>query len=119
LLVTLLAIAAMSLECVAQQTHAMQTLQPDDLFRMQQISATAWSLDERYVAIEISRAGHSLDRSVPSREIRLLDVRTHALRLLSSNSASYLGFFNAVWSLDGQRLAVLSVDADAVVRPWI
>src|SRR5262249_16793637 len=38
---------------------------------------------------------------------------------LSSNASAYLGFFNAVWSPDGRRLAFLSVDAQAVVRLWV
>src|SRR5437870_4123449 len=101
LLVTLLALAAMLLESAAQQTRAQRAFQPDDLFRVQQIGATAWSPDGLYAAIEISGTGRSIDSSVPSSEIRLLNVRTRKLRRLSPNSPSCLGFFNAVWSPNG------------------
>jgi dienelactone hydrolase len=116
---TLIVLASTSFEVAAQQTRAPRTFQPEDLFRVQRIGASAWSPHGLYVAIEISRPGHTLDQTVPSGEIRLLDVRTRRLRVLTSNSAAYLGFFNAVWSPDGRRLAFLSVDPNAVVRPWI
>src|SRR5947199_292630 len=77
----------------AQQKPAQQTFQPEDLFRVQQIGAIAWSPDWLYAAIEISKSDRTLDRSVPSSEIQLLDVRNHTLRRLSPNLAAYLGFF--------------------------
>jgi dipeptidyl aminopeptidase/acylaminoacyl peptidase len=116
--ITLLVLAAVSLETSAQQTSPGRYFIPDDLFRVQTISATTWSPDGRYVAIEISNPARTLDRTIPTAEIRLLDVHTQSLRPLSSNSSAYLGFFNAVWSPNGQRLAFLSVDAEAIVRLW-
>ena len=116
---TLLVLAAVSLETSAQQTSPGRYFRPDDLFRVQTISSTTWSPDGRYVAIEISNPARTLDRTIPSAEIRLLDVHTQSLRPLSSNSSAYLGFFNAVWSPNGQRLAFLSVDAEAIVRLWV
>jgi len=65
----------LSPESAAQQTSAQRTFQPEDLFRVQQIGAIAWSPDGRYAAIEISKSDRTLDRSVPSGEIQLLDVR--------------------------------------------
>jgi hypothetical protein len=62
---------------------------------------------------------YQLDRTVPTGELRLLNVRTRSWRTLSSGARAYLGFFNAVWSPDGRRLAFLSVDEQAVVRPWV
>src|SRR3989442_12874480 len=31
----------------------------------------------------------------------------------------YVGFFGATWSPSGRRLLFLSVDSNAVVRPWL
>ena len=94
-------------------------MQPKDLFRIREVGATAWSPDGRYVAIEFTRPGRTLDGSVPTNEIALLDVKVRTLHTLSSNATTYLGFFNAVWSPNGRRLAFLSVDTSAVVQPWI
>src|SRR5262245_21564788 len=113
----LMAVLMLSLPGNAQQ--AKRLFQPEDLFRVWQVGAIAWSPDGRYAAIEILRPSRTLDRTVPTGEIRLLDARTRTLRTLSSNAGAYLGFFNAVWSPNGRRLAFLSVDAKAVVRPWI
>jgi dipeptidyl aminopeptidase/acylaminoacyl peptidase len=118
-LLALPAVAVVSLSLAAQQVPARRTLQPADLFRVRQVGATAWSPDGRFVAIEFTRPGRTLDRTVPTSEIKVLDVKARTLRTLSSSVPTYLGFFNAVWSPNGRRLAFLSVDATAVVRPWI
>jgi dipeptidyl aminopeptidase/acylaminoacyl peptidase len=110
---------AASLHLAAQQTRAQRTIQPEDLFRVRQVGAIAWSPDGLYAAIELSRSGRSLDTSVPANEIALLDVKARMLRTLSPNAATDIGYFNAVWSPDGRRLAFLSVDLNAIVRPWI
>src|SRR6266436_4743853 len=105
------AVAAMPLSLAAQQTPAQRALQPEDLFRVRQVGATAWSSDGLYAAIELTRPGRALDGRVPTNEIALLDVKARTLHTLSSNATTYLGFFNAVWSPNGRRLAFLSVDA--------
>ena len=86
---------------------------------MWQVGAIAWSPDGRYAAIEILRPGRTLDRTVLTGEIRLLAVRARTWRTLSPNASAYLGFFSATWSPDGRRLAFLSADAKAVIRPWV
>lgn len=118
-LLTLPAIAAMSLHAAAQQMPAQRMMQPTDLFRVQRVGATAWSPDGRYVSIEFSRPGRVLGGTLPNNDIHVLDVRTLVLRTLNAKATDYIGFFNAVWSPDGQRLAFLSVDANTVVRAWI
>jgi dipeptidyl aminopeptidase/acylaminoacyl peptidase len=118
-LFALSAVATPSQHLAAQQSSVQRALQPKDLFRIREVGATAWSPDGRYVAIELTRPGRTLDGSVPTNEIALLDVKARTLRTLSSNATTYVGFFNAVWSPNGRRLAFLSVDASAVVQPWI
>jgi hypothetical protein len=104
----------------AQQKRVGQALfQPKDLFRVWQIGSSKWSPDGRYSAIEVLRPGRTLDRSVPTGEIRVLDAETRSLRTISSQSRAYIGFFNPMWSSDSRHLAFLSVDENAVVQPWI
>jgi dipeptidyl aminopeptidase/acylaminoacyl peptidase len=111
-------VLALSLTASAQQTPAQRLFQPDDLFRLRQVGQSRWSPDGRYASIEFTRPGRALN-TVPTAEIQILDVKTHSLRPLTSNAPEYLGFFNVVWSPNGQRLAFLSVDGTATVRPWI
>jgi dipeptidyl aminopeptidase/acylaminoacyl peptidase len=96
-----------------------RTFKPEDLFRIRQVGVTRWSPDGLLATVELSRPGRGLESVVPSNELALLDVKTGTLRTLTSNDPAYLGFFNAVWSPDGRRLAFLSVDLKAVVQPWI
>jgi len=118
-LLFILAIAVVSPNLTAQQEPALRMLQPADLFRVRQVGATVWSPDGRFVAMEFTRPGRTLDRTVPTSEIKVLDAKARTLLTLSPNLPRYLGFFNARWSPNGRRLAFLSVDANAVVRPWI
>lgn len=106
------------LNATAQPAPARRVFKPEDLFRVRQVGATCWSSDGRYAAIEFTRPGRELGESVPTSEIALLDVNTRKLRTLSSNATNYLGFFEARWSPNGQRLALLSVNQDAVVQVW-
>jgi hypothetical protein len=55
---TLMAVLMLSLAGNAQQ--AQRLFQPEDLFRLWQVGAAAWSPDGRYAAIEILRPGHTL-----------------------------------------------------------
>src|SRR5215475_14873290 len=83
----LMAVLMLSLPGNAQQ--AKRLFQPEDLFRLWQVAAVAWSPDGHYAAIEILRPGHTLDRTAPTGEIRLLNVRTRTWRTLSSNACAY------------------------------
>ena len=103
---------------VAQQVQTQRVLRPEDLFRVRQVGQVEWSADGLRAAIELTRPDHTLGSEV-SNEIALLDVKRRTLRTVSSSAASYVGFFNAKWSPDGQRLAFLSVDASASVQAWI
>lgn len=98
---------------------ALRVLQPDDLFRVRHIGATAWSPDGLYAAIQITRPGQTLDTEIPSAELAILDVKKRTLRTITPDAPTYLGFFNAIWSPDGQRLAFLSVDSNAAVQLWV
>jgi dipeptidyl aminopeptidase/acylaminoacyl peptidase len=113
------AIAATSLGLAARQVPSLKTFQPDDLFRVRRVGATAWSPDGQYAAIELTRPGRTLDGRVPTNEIELLDVKARTMHTLSSSATEYLGFFNATWSPNGKKLAFLSVDANARVQMWV
>ena len=56
---------------------------------------------------------------VPEYDLLLLDVKTRSLRPLSPRFSAQVGFFNAVWSRDGRRVAFLSIDRSALVRAWV
>ncbi len=103
----------------APSAQAERRFQPEDLFRIRQVGAVAWSANGLYATVELTKAGRTLDSVVPANDLALLDVKTHALSTLSSEADSYLGFFNAVWSPNGQRLAFLSVDSSASIQLWI
>jgi len=104
--------------CACLPLAAQSRFRPEDLFRVRRPGAMTWSPDSRYAAIELSRPGRALD-GAPSAEIGLIDVKARAMTIVSSSAPAYLGFFNAIWSPGGRRLAFLSVDAKAVVRVWI
>jgi dienelactone hydrolase len=117
--IALSALAVAPLNLAAQQVLAQRKFQPEDLFSVRQVGAVAWSAAGLYATIELSRPARTLDSNVPTNEIALLDVNAGTLRTVSSNAPRYVGFFNAIWSPNGRRLAFLSVDANAVVELWI
>ncbi len=94
-------------------------MRPSDLFQLRQVGEVAWSSDGRYASIEFSRPGAAIGNGVPTNEIALLDVKTHALRVLTSPAQEYIGFFNATFSPNSRQLAYLSVDHSAAVRVWV
>jgi hypothetical protein len=96
-----------------------RTLTPEDIFRVEIVGAIAWSPDFGRAAVEISRPGKWLDSNIPTFTMRVVDASAGTLLTISSPSRGYLGFFGAAWSPDGRRLLFLSVDTNAVVRPWL
>ena len=124
-LTTLIVTAPLLTAGAAAQTRTQtpvpgRRFQPDDLLRLQRVGAVAWSPDGHFATIEISKPGPRqwLD-GVPTSDIMLLDVGKRVLRPISSSTATYVGFFNAVWSRDGSRVAFLSVSPDAAIRVWV
>ena len=101
-----------------QSGSKQRMFRPEDLFRVRQINTAIWSPNGSYVVIELTKPDRFLGSDF-SNEILLLDVKKRLIFPASSNSASYLGFFNPIWSPNGSRLAFFSVDANAVVRAWI
>src|SRR5215469_4896501 len=93
--------------CACLPLASQGSFRPEDLFRVRRPGAVMWSPNGRFATIELSRPGRALD-GVPSTEIGLIDVKSRAMTTISSSSPTYLGFFNAIWSPGGQRLAFLS-----------
>lgn len=114
-----LAIAMLSLVSDAQPPPGPRLFKAEDLFRVWRIGATKWSPNGRFSAIEVLRPERTLDPSLPTGEIRVLDSGARTLRTISSSRSAYIGFFNPLWSPDGRHLAFLSVDVNAIVQPWI
>ncbi len=94
-------------------------LQPEDLFRVERVGAIAWSPDGQRATVEINRPGRWIDRGIPTAQIHLLDLRENTFKSISLRSPAFVGFFGARWAPTGKRLVFLSVDTNAVVRPWI
>jgi predicted esterase len=117
LLLRFVSAALLFLACL-DVTAQTRTFRPDDLFQLRRVGATAWAPNGQYATIEISKPSRWLD-GVPANDLSLLDIKTRSLRPLSPRSAAYIGFFNAIWSPDSQRVAFLSVDRNAVVRAWV
>jgi dipeptidyl aminopeptidase/acylaminoacyl peptidase len=101
------------------EAQAKRLLRPTDLFAIVQLGESAWSPDGGAVAVQLLRSADRLDWNVPTSDVRILDARTGEWRDAATRRAPYVGFFGAVWSPSGNRLLVLSIDSNAVVRPWI
>ncbi len=105
---------------VVHQVSAQQrAMRPDDLFRIERIGAIAWSPDWRKAAIEMPRPGRWIDAGIPTAELAVVDVASRRMRIVSPSSQGLTGSFGAAWSPNGRRLLFLSIDTNAVVRPWL
>ena len=113
--VALFALCAAPAAAGAQQ----RAMTPADLFRVEQVGAAAWAPSGGLATVEIRRPGRWLDGNIPTYALSLLDTRAGTLRTLHEPGAEYVGFFGATWSPGGHRVLFLSVDTNAVVRPWI
>lgn len=114
LIVSLLLLAA------AREAQAQPRLmRPDDLFRIERVGPITWSPDRHRATVEMPRPGRWIDPGIPTAAIAVVDVATAKLRTISPSSAEFVGFFGVSWSPDAQRLLFLSVDTNAVVRPWL
>ncbi len=110
---------AVTLLCAAGAHAQRRVMQPGDLFRVERLGAITYAPDGRQATVEIRRPGRWLDGDIPTTDIGLIDVTTGALRILTPSSPAYIGFFGARWSPTGERLVLLSVDTNAVIRPWV
>ncbi|HEU0052603.1 MAG TPA: prolyl oligopeptidase family serine peptidase [Longimicrobium sp.] len=96
-----------------------RVMRPEDLFRVEGIGAVTWSPDGARAIVEIRRPGRWLDASIPTAMLALVEAAAGTLRVVSPSSPELVGSFGAAWSPDGRRLAFLSVDTSAAVRPWV
>jgi dienelactone hydrolase len=112
---TILGILGLARGLAAQQ----RVMRPDDLFRIERVGAIAWSPDREFAAIEIPRPGRWLDASIPNARMAVVNVASGTMRTISPDSRALLGYFGAAWSPDSRRLLFLSIDTNAVVRPWL
>jgi hypothetical protein len=94
-----------------------RVFQPEDLFRADYVNAVRWAPRRDRAEVEIGHTRRWLDRGIPTNEISVLDVANGTLRQISAGGDRYVGFFGGIWSPNGGRLAFLSVDTNAVVRP--
>lgn len=94
-------------------------MQPEDLFRIEGIGAITWSPDRSRAAVEIHRPGRWLHPGIPTAAVGLVEAASGTLRIITTSSAAFVGFFGAAWSPDSRRLVLLSADTNAVVRPWL
>jgi len=111
---------AVTILALARGVEAQQrVMRPDDLFRLERVASIAWSADGNRAAVQITRPGRWLGPSPPTGDISVIDVASAAMRKVSTSDRAIVGFFGAAWSPNGRSLAFLSVDTNAVVRPWI
>jgi dipeptidyl aminopeptidase/acylaminoacyl peptidase len=103
----------------APLTAQTRSMEPADLFRVQRVGAVAWSADSRRAAVEITHPGRWIGSAIPTAEIDVVDAQAATMRRIASPAAPFMGFFAGTWSPDGRCLAFLSVDTNAIVRPWI
>ena len=101
------------------RAQARRLLHPGDLFAISEVGACAWSPDGGAVAVQLLHSDQRLDWNVPTSDLRVLDAATGSWRAVATRHGPYVGFFGAAWSPSGRQLLVLSVDSNAVVRPWI
>ena len=117
---TYLHVAVGCLAAVGHEARAQQrTMRPEDLFRLERITGIAWSPDGRRAALEIRHSRRWLDASIPTGVMAVVDATAGTLRVVSPPSMQHLGFYRARWSPDGRRLLFLSVDTNALIRPWV
>ena len=102
-----------------QEASAPRRLEPQDLFRVEEVGAVAWAGDGSRAAIEMVRPSTFLDAPERRSDIWMVDAQAKTIRRLTDGARSGMGFWSPAWSPDGRRLAFLSIDGTAVVRPWI
>jgi dipeptidyl aminopeptidase/acylaminoacyl peptidase len=94
-------------------------LRPDDMFAIEETGRTAWSPDGGMVAVEFRKSDRWLDWNIPTSDLRVLDIATAQWRTIAARRGAYVGFFGAAWSPNGNTLLFLSLDSNAVARPWL
>lgn len=99
--------------------QAERRLKPVDLFAIEELGSIVWSPHGSAAAVEFSSSERTLDPNVPSSDLRILDIPAARWRTIASRDSRYVGFFGAAWSPNGKALLFLSVDSNAVIRPWV
>jgi dipeptidyl aminopeptidase/acylaminoacyl peptidase len=112
-----LVLVAAAASSVQGQT-ASRLLEPEDLFRVEEVGDVVWA-DGNMAAIVMVRPSRFLDATERRSDIWILNADTKTMSRLTDGAGSDVGFWNPVWSPSGRRLAFLSIDNAAIIRPWV
>lgn len=118
------AVPSASALCAQHHADTLQTLQPEDLFRLHRIGDVRFSPDGNQLAYEVMRPGAEgatkhLSSHIEARsDIWVVPEEEADPQPLTRGASDGTGWFHPRWSPDGERLAFLSVDGNEV-RAWI
>jgi acetyl esterase/lipase len=104
---------------LAVEAQATRLLVPSDMFAIEEAGPSAWSPDGSALSVQLLHSDRWLDWSFPASDLRVLDVATGRWQAIGARRGQYVGFFGAAWSPSGKNLLFLSIDSNAIVRPWI
>src|SRR5712691_8220466 len=91
--IVLVAAAASSV----QGQTASRLLEPEDLFRVEEVGDVVWAADGNMAAIVMVRPSRFLDATERRSDIWILSADTKTMSRLTEGAGSDVGFWNPVW----------------------